>query len=260
MASRTRPYESDLIWQLVRSFNLLDEITGTAFDTIYIRMRTSFCNNLVINSSDIIDSMSSNYTMKDIITLPNDHLRQRSKRVTAIDKSTLQVIDDMLAATLDWEASRPHEVAVALAAIQIDKPVRIVIVREDFDDKDNKNFTVLINPEIVKYEGKIEYDQEGCLSVKDVYGLVPRYSKIRVRAMDINGNQVHFKSPNPFLARVLQHEIDHTNGICFVDHIAHQQDAFSILTQTGDLEPYPYSKVEQLGILPSDEDNRTIVQ
>ena len=57
----------------------------------------------------------------------------------------------MIAATLDWEESRPNEVAVALAAIQIDKPVRVVIIREDFDDKSNKNFTVLINPEIVKY-------------------------------------------------------------------------------------------------------------
>ena len=98
----------------------------------------------------------------------------------------------MIAATLDWEETRPNEVAVALAAIQIDKPVRVVIIREDFDDKSNKNFVVLINPEIVKYEGDIVYDQEGCLSVKDVYGNVPRYSKVRVRAIDIRGNRVHF--------------------------------------------------------------------
>lgn len=202
--------------------------------------------------------MSSEYTMKDIITLPNPHLRERSKKVTEIDQSTLQVIDDMLAATLDWEASRPHEVAVALAAIQIDKPVRIVIVREDFDDKNNQNFTVLINPEIVKYEGKITYDQEGCLSVKDIYGKVPRYSKVRVRALDIHGNKVHFKVADPFLSRVLQHEIDHTNGICFVDHIAHDKEAFSLLNSAGDLVPYSYDKVVSSGILVDDEDNNTI--
>ena len=103
--------------------------------------------------------MSSNYTHKDIITLPNNHLRQRSRRVTEINDDTIQLIEDMIAATLDWEESRPNEVAVALAAIQIDKPVRVVIIREDFDDKSNKNFTVLINPEIVKYEGKIVYYQ-----------------------------------------------------------------------------------------------------
>lgn len=196
--------------------------------------------------------------MKNIITLPNPHLRQRSQKVTTIDQSTLQIIDDMLAATLDWEASRPHEVAVALAAVQIDKLVRIIIVREDFDDKNNQNFTVLINPEIVKYEGKIVYDQEGCLSVKDVYGKVPRYSKIRVRALDIHGNKVHFKVADQFLSRVIQHEIDHTNGICFVDHIAHSKDAFSLLNSAGDLEPYPYSKVIDSGILVNDEDNNAL--
>lgn len=197
--------------------------------------------------------MASEYTRKNIITLPNSNLRKRSCRVTTLDKNTLQIIDDMLAATLDWENSRPHEVAVALAAIQIDYPIRIVIVREDFDDKENKNFTVLINPEIVKYEGDITYEEEGCLSVKDIYGKVPRYSKVRVRAIDINGNKVRFKSPNPFIARVLQHEIDHTNGICFVDHIKDDQDAFSILTKNGELKPYPYKKVLDSGILIEEE-------
>ena len=204
--------------------------------------------------------MKSKYTHKDIITLPNDHLRMRSKRVTKIDQETIQLVNDMIAATLDWEKTRPNEVAVALAAIQIDRPVRVVIIREDFDDKSNQNFIVLINPEIVKYEGKIIYDQEGCLSVKDVYGNVPRYSKVRCRAIDINGNRIHFKSPNPFVARVLQHEIDHTNGICFVDHIAHKKDAFFLFSDSGDLVACPYSKVLKSGILPTDEDNRTIVQ
>ncbi len=202
--------------------------------------------------------MSSSFTHKNIITLPNDHLRQRSRRITQIDADTHQIISDMIAATLDWEAHRPNEVAVALAAIQIDKPVRIVIIRADFDDKENKNFQVLINPEITKYEGEIITDYEGCLSVKDVYGKVPRYSKIRGRAIDINGNQIKIKSTDPFLSRVLQHEVDHTNGICFVDHIAHDQDAFSVLTKSGDLVACPYSKVINSGIIADDEDNRTL--
>lgn len=200
--------------------------------------------------------MSSSFTHKNIITLPNDHLRQRSRRITQIDADTRQIISDMIAATLDWEAHRPNEVAVALAAVQIDKPVRIVIIRADFDNKENKNFQVLINPEITKYEGEIITDYEGCLSVKDVYGKVPRYSKIRGRAIDINGNQIKIKSTDPFLSRVLQHEVDHTNGICFVDHIAHDQDAFSVLTKSGDLVACPYSKVINSGIIADDEDNR----
>ena len=202
--------------------------------------------------------MSSSFTHKNIITLPNDHLRQRSRRITQIDADTRQIISDMIAATLDWEAHRPNEVAVALAAIQIDKPVRIVIIRADFDNKENKNFQVLINPEITKYEGEIITDYEGCLSVKDVYGKVPRYSKIRGRAIDINGNQIKIKSTDPFLSRVLQHEVDHTNGICFVDHISHNQDAFSVLTKSGDLAACPYSKVINSGIIAEDEDNRAL--
>ena len=202
--------------------------------------------------------MSSSFTHKNIITLPNDHLRQRSRRITQIDADTHQIISDMIAATLDWEAHRPNEVAVALAAVQIDKPVRIVIIRADFDNKENKNFQVLINPEITKYEGEIITDYEGCLSVKDVYGKVPRYSKIRGRAIDINGNQIKIKSTDPFLSRVLQHEVDHTNGICFVDHISHNQDAFSVLTKSGDLVACPYSKVINSGIIADDEDNRAL--
>ena len=202
--------------------------------------------------------MSSSFTHKNIITLPNDHLRQRSQRITQIDADTRQIISDMIAATLDWEAHRPNEVAVALAAVQIDKPVRVVIIRADFDNKENKNFQVLINPEITKYEGEIITDYEGCLSVKDVYGKVPRYSKIRGRAIDINGNRIKIKSTDPFLSRVLQHEVDHTNGICFVDHIAHDQDAFSVLTKSGDLVACPYSKVINSGIIADDEDNRAL--
>ena len=202
--------------------------------------------------------MSSSFTHKNIITLPNDHLRQRSQRITQIDADTHQIISDMIAATLDWEAHRPNEVAVALAAIQIDKPVRIVIIRADFDNKENKNFQVLINPEITKYEGEIITDYEGCLSVKDVYGKVPRYSKVRGRAIDINGNRIKIKSTDPFLSRVLQHEVDHTNGICFVDHISHDQDAFSVLTKSGDLVACPYSKVISSGIIADDEDNRAL--
>ncbi len=202
--------------------------------------------------------MSSSFTHKNIITLPNDHLRQRSQRITQIDADTRQIISDMIAATLDWEAHRPNEVAVALAAVQIDKPVRIVIIRADFDNKENKNFQVLINPEITKYEGEIITDYEGCLSVKDVYGKVPRYSKVRGRAIDINGNRIKIKSTDPFLSRVLQHEVDHTNGICFVDHISHDQDAFSVLTKSGDLVACPYSKVISSGIIADDEDNRAL--
>ena len=93
-------------------------------------------------------------TKDDIITLPNGHLRQKSAKVTAIDEATLALIKDMTDAAMDWENSRPHEISAALAAVQIDNLTRVVIVRSDFEDKSNNEFTVLINPEIVKYEGE----------------------------------------------------------------------------------------------------------
>jgi peptide deformylase len=176
---------------------------------------------------------------EDIITLPNPHLRDKSAKVYQINTDITKLIDDMTSASLDWEDSRPHEISAALAAVQIDKLDRVIIVRSDFEDKATRDFTALINPEIVKYEGEILKDYEGCLSVNNVYGLVPRHSKIRVKALDIEGNEVRFKAEG-FLARVIQHEIDHINGIVFVDHIKDEVKAFYTLDEKGDLQPLDY--------------------
>ena len=176
-----------------------------------------------------------------IITLPNSHLRTRSKKVGVIDTNIKQIINDMMSSTLDWEDSRAHEVGVALAAIQIDIPVRIVIVRNNFDDKKDRTFQVFINPEITKYEGEIVEDHEGCLSIVDIYGKVPRYSKVRVKALNAQGKEVRLKAEG-FLARVFQHEVDHTNGIVFIDHIKDKAEAFFRLNKEGQLEEVDYEK------------------
>jgi peptide deformylase len=176
-----------------------------------------------------------------IITLPNGHLRQRSKKVGLVDDTVLQLIDDMKSATIDWENSREHEVGVALAAIQIDQPLRVVVVRNDFDNKKDHEFGIFINPEITKYEGKVEEDYEGCLSVKDIYGKVPRYTKVRVKATGIDGREVRLKAEG-FLARVFQHEIDHTNGVVFIDHIKDIPESFFRLTEDGKLEKLNYDQ------------------
>jgi peptide deformylase len=178
---------------------------------------------------------------KDIITLPNPHLRTKSTKVHVITDETKTLVDDMVSASLDWEDSRPHEISAALAAVQIDNLQRVVIVRSDFDDKAAREFTALINPEIVKLEGAIATDYEGCLSVSGIYGKVPRHSKIRVKALDLQGNEVRFKAEG-FLARVIQHEIDHTNGIVFIDHIQDKTDAFYTLDQKGELQPLDYDQ------------------
>lgn len=174
-----------------------------------------------------------------IITLPNPALRQKSKKVALIDDATKQLVRDMTDASIDWENSRPHEISAALAAVQIDRLERVVIVRGSFDDKSDREFVTLINPEIVKYEGTVVEDYEGCLSVANIYGKVPRHSKIRVRALDENGHEIRFKADG-FLARVIQHEIDHTNGVVFVDRIKEQTDAFYTLDDKGELQPLEY--------------------
>lgn len=180
-------------------------------------------------------------TKDDIIILPNPHLREKSTRIRDVNDEVRSLIDNMTEAAIDWEASRPHEISAALAAVQLDHLERVVIIRSDFEDKGSKDFTALINPEIVKYEGHVATDYEGCLSVRDVYGKVPRHSKIRVKALNVNGDEVRFKAEG-FLARVIQHEIDHTNGIVFIDHIKEQEDAFYTLDEKGELQPLDYDK------------------
>ena len=183
----------------------------------------------------------------NIIVLPNRHLRQKSKRVPIITAEALQTIKEMVDATVDWENTREHEVGVALAAVQIDKPYKIVIIRNDFENKDDKTFSIFINPEIIKFEGEVEEDFEGCLSVTDIYGKVPRHTKVRVRALDQDGQQIRVKAEG-FLARVFQHEVDHTNGIMFVDHLKDKKQSFYKLTPEGKLEPMKYDEVQKTGV------------
>jgi peptide deformylase len=178
-------------------------------------------------------------TKDDIITLPNDHLRQKSVRVGFITDDIRQIVKDMEAATLDWEASRAHEVGVALAAVQVDKLFKIVVIRNNYDNKDDHSFTTFINPEITKFEGEMTEDFEGCLSIKDIYGKVPRHSKVRVKALDLDGKEFRV-SAEGFLARILQHEIDHTNGKVFIDHIKDKTEAFFKLKEDGKLESLDY--------------------
>lgn len=179
-----------------------------------------------------------------LITLPNPHLRTNSQKVGYLGNSLKQTIQQMEEVTLAWEASREHEVGVALAAIQIDQPLRIVIIRNDFDNKQDKTFQVFINPTITKYEGEVQEDFEGCLSVTDLYGKVPRHTKVRIKALNLNGKEIRLTAEG-FLARVFQHEIDHTNGVMFIDHIKDRPDAFYRLEESGKLQQLAYDEAIQ---------------
>lgn len=188
-------------------------------------------------------------TKDSIITLPNPHLRAKSQRVGIITPTIKKIVSDMKSATTDWDKSREHEVGVALAAVQIDQLYKIVIIREDFGKNSPPTFSTFINPVITKKEGGIAEDYEGCLSVQDIYGKVPRFTKVRVKALDLEGKEFRV-SAEGFLARVLQHEIDHTKGIVFIDHIKSSPEAFFRLLPDGKLEPLNYEKdVEHSSLL-----------
>ena len=180
-------------------------------------------------------------TKEDIIALPNPHLRQKSQKVGVVTDEIRQIVEEMKAATIDWDESREHEVGVALAAVQIDRLYKIVVVRNNHDDKTDQTFTVFLNPEIVKHEGEVAADFEGCLSVPDIYGKVPRHSKVRVKALNLAGKPFRVTAEG-FLARVFQHEIDHTNGLVFIDHIKDSPEAFFRINEAGKLEPLDYDK------------------
>lgn len=166
-------------------------------------------------------------TAQDIITIPNPLLRERSKRIGHVDSEAEQLAAGMIEATLDWEATREHEFGAALAAVQVAKNYRLIVVRNDFDNKDDESFNVYINPEIVKLEGEPTEELEGCLSVKDIYGSVFRYPKVKMKALNLEGRPVRVTATG-FLARVLQHEVDHTNGVVFVDRVSDPHKLFRL--------------------------------
>lgn len=187
-------------------------------------------------------------TKESIISLPHPSLRNRSKKVGFITNDILRVIEEMKSATIDWEKSRKHEVGVALAAVQINHLLRIVIIRNNCDDKSDISFTTFINPEITKYEGEVTEDYEGCLSIKNLYGKVPRHERVRVKAIDEKGQSFRVTAEG-FMARVLQHEIDHTNGVVYIDHIKDHPEAFFNLDDDGHLIPLEYEKVIKNSLL-----------
>ena len=101
--------------------------------------------------------------MRKLITTPDPRLRQKSTKVHEITNDTQDLIADMVAASLAWEKEHPYEISAAMAAPQMGENQRIIIVRDDLDDKENRSFTALINPEVIRTSGKLESDTEAAL-------------------------------------------------------------------------------------------------
>jgi peptide deformylase len=149
--------------------------------------------------------------LRDIIKLPDKRLRLVSDPVKAVDAEVRALLEDMFETM--YEAP-----GVGLAAIQVGVPKRIVTV--DTAKKDEPRAPqVFINPEVVWTSDETGIYEEGCLSIPEYYEEVERPAQVKVRYMDLDGKPQEVEA-NGLLATVLQHEIDHTNGILFIDHIS----------------------------------------
>ena len=136
-------------------------------------------------------------------------LRKQCQIIKNIDGELVTLSEDMIETTL----AAP---GVGLAANQIGIPWRLFVVNMGVEtDKDN--LITLINPEITAMEGN-EMGEEGCLSIPDVIAEVNRATQIEVKAIDLNGNDIRFEAKG-YLARALQHEMDHLNGVLFWDSL-----------------------------------------
>ena len=143
-----------------------------------------------------------------ILEYPDPRLRMRAQRVTKVDAEIRRLIADML----ETMYGAP---GIGLAATQVDVHKRLLVI--DVSDERNQPYC-LINPEIVAAEGRAS-GEEGCLSVPGTYEYVERAQKIRVRALDTDGEPFELEAED-LLAVCIQHEIDHLDGKLFVDYLS----------------------------------------
>ncbi|MDP2732110.1 MAG: peptide deformylase [Hoeflea sp.] len=150
-------------------------------------------------------------TIKPIIYLPDPILRQQSQPVERVDKELERFIADMIETMYDAPG-------IGLAAIQVGVPRRLLVI--DVAGKDEpENPQVFINPEIVASGDGVSAYEEGCLSIPDYYAEVERPDTVTVKHLDREGKQ-RVTEADGLLATCLQHEIDHLNGVLFIDHIS----------------------------------------
>lgn len=149
--------------------------------------------------------------IREIITVPNPLLKTISKSVDKIDDKILGILDDML----ETMYAAP---GIGLAAIQIGIPKRMLVIDISKDDE-NKDPHFFINPEILNPTEDLSTFEEGCLSVPGVWEEIERPDECNVRFLDINGLEKNIRYSG-MMATVIQHEMDHLNGIVFVDYLS----------------------------------------
>lgn len=148
----------------------------------------------------------------DIVQIPAPILRARAEPLERIDEATHRLMADML----ETMYAAP---GIGLAAPQVNVPRRIVVIDTSRSETEPKNPIVMVNPEILATGDAMRDYEEGCLSIPDVYAEVSRPATLRVKFTDRSGSDVEMDADG-LLATVIQHEIDHLNGMLFIDHIS----------------------------------------
>lgn len=151
-------------------------------------------------------------SLKSIITLPDEKiLRQKSVSLKTVDAAARKLFDDML----ETMYAAP---GIGLAAIQVGVPMRQLVMDIAKEGEDKKPL-FMANPEIIWSSEQLNDYEEGCLSIPDFYEMVERPSEVKVRYLDRAGEAAEMNASG-IIATVLQHEIDHLNGILFIDYIS----------------------------------------
>ena len=153
--------------------------------------------------------------IRDIIILPDKQLRLVSNRIEKVTSEIRKLADDMFETM--YEAP-----GIGLAAIQVAQPLRLItmdLAKKNEEGETTPQPRVFINPEILSSSDELSVYEEGCLSIPEYYEEVERPAKVRVRFMDIHG-KVHEEEAEGLYATCIQHEIDHLNGVLFVDYLS----------------------------------------
>lgn len=171
--------------------------------------------------------------IRDILIIPDKKLRLVSEPVKTFDSALKALVDDMFATM--YEAP-----GIGLAAIQIGEPLRLITM--DLAKKDDPpEPKVFINPEITWSSDETSTYEEGCLSIPEYYEEVERPASVKVKYLDLDGKELEMTADG-LLATCLQHEIDHINGVLFIDHISKLKRAMVVKK---------FTKAAKKGVAPS---------
>jgi peptide deformylase len=153
--------------------------------------------------------------IREIIVLPDKQLRLVSRPIEKVTPEIRKLADEMLETMYDAPG-------IGLAGIQVAKPVRIItmdLAKRDEEGEAQSRPRVFINPEILSSSEELSVYEEGCLSIPEYYEEVERPARVRVRFTDLDG-KVHEEDAEGLYATCIQHEIDHLNGVLFVDYLS----------------------------------------